>query len=206
MNYFDDVSEPSQWDKDFPVCGGQNQSPINIVAHKARHDPHLTPIIFEGYTQTLNVTVQNLGNTGETAISLFYFFFYFRQICVSWLTFSSVITISVVCLTIFVPLVLIRFLLGLALVKSNKTLISCEAYEVCLLFCNILHFLSRVYTSSISADPRGGSACHLQGCSAASTLGSGWWARLRTHCRWGAVSHGSETTDHHQIFSLIAAS
>lgn len=75
MHYFDDdVSEPSQWGKDFPVCGGQNQSPINIVTHKMRHDPHLTPIIFEGYMQTLNITVHNLGNTGETAISLVLFF------------------------------------------------------------------------------------------------------------------------------------
>ncbi|XP_053543771.1 carbonic anhydrase IV c isoform X2 [Ictalurus punctatus] len=61
-------SEPSQWDKDFPVCGGQNQSPINIVTHKAKHDPRLTPIIFEGYTQTLNITVQNLGNTAVFAL------------------------------------------------------------------------------------------------------------------------------------------
>lgn len=74
MHYLDDVSEPRQWDKDFPVCGGQKQSPINIVTYKARHDPRLTPIIFEGYTQTLTVTVQNLGNTGESAILLLLLF------------------------------------------------------------------------------------------------------------------------------------
>ncbi|GAA6105624.1 carbonic anhydrase IV c [Tachysurus ichikawai] len=55
--------KPSEWAKDFLDCGGQNQSPINIVTQKAKLDPCLTPIIFEGYTQTLNVTVQNLGNT-----------------------------------------------------------------------------------------------------------------------------------------------
>ncbi|TSL04285.1 Carbonic anhydrase 4 [Bagarius yarrelli] len=56
-------SEPSEWAKDFPACGGQKQSPINIVTHKTRLEPCLTPIVFEGYTQTLNVTVQNTGNT-----------------------------------------------------------------------------------------------------------------------------------------------
>lgn len=66
MNHF---SEPSEWAKDFLDCGGQNQSPINIVTQKAKLDPCLTPIIFEGYTQTLNVTVQNLGNTGDSPIS-----------------------------------------------------------------------------------------------------------------------------------------
>ncbi|MCJ8740776.1 hypothetical protein PDJAM_G00062750 [Pangasius djambal] len=64
----DRCRDPSQWAKDFPGCGGQNQSPINIVTHKARHDPRLTPIIFEGYTETLNVTVQNLGNTAVLAL------------------------------------------------------------------------------------------------------------------------------------------
>ncbi|KAG7321440.1 hypothetical protein KOW79_015855 [Hemibagrus wyckioides] len=59
----DSCREPSEWDKDFPDCGGQNQSPINIVTRKARLNPRLTPIIFEGYTQPLNVSVQNLGNT-----------------------------------------------------------------------------------------------------------------------------------------------
>lgn len=68
LHHFDVVSEPSQWDKDYSVCGGQNQSPINIVTRKAKHNPNLTPIIFEGYTQTLNVTAQNLGNTGKSKI------------------------------------------------------------------------------------------------------------------------------------------
>ncbi|KAI5096667.1 carbonic anhydrase 4 [Silurus meridionalis] len=60
--------DPSQWDKAFPECGGQTQSPINIVTQKARHAPHLTPIIFEGYTQTLNVTVQNVGYSAVLAL------------------------------------------------------------------------------------------------------------------------------------------
>ncbi|KAF5907003.1 carbonic anhydrase 4-like, partial [Clarias magur] len=61
-------NEPSSWIKDFPVCGGQKQSPINIVTRKARHDPKLTPIIFEGYTETINVTVQNFGNSGAVLV------------------------------------------------------------------------------------------------------------------------------------------
>uniref|UniRef100_A0A4W4EHT9 Carbonic anhydrase n=1 Tax=Electrophorus electricus TaxID=8005 RepID=A0A4W4EHT9_ELEEL len=47
--------------KEFPVCGGQSQSPINIVTRKAQLNLSLTPVIFEGYSDVLNVTVQNIG-------------------------------------------------------------------------------------------------------------------------------------------------
>ncbi|KAK1788257.1 hypothetical protein P4O66_016688, partial [Electrophorus voltai] len=53
--------EPSQWYREFPVCGGQSQSPINIVTRKAQLNLSLTPVIFEGYSDVLNVTVQNIG-------------------------------------------------------------------------------------------------------------------------------------------------
>ncbi|XP_072518412.1 carbonic anhydrase IV c [Salminus brasiliensis] len=57
----DKCKEPRQWVLDFPVCGGQSQSPINIITRKVQYDPSLTPIMFEGYTDVMNITVNNVG-------------------------------------------------------------------------------------------------------------------------------------------------
>ncbi|XP_066502762.1 carbonic anhydrase IV c [Hoplias malabaricus] len=54
---------PSEWFRDSPECGGQNQSPINIVTRNVQYDPSLTPIIFHGYTDAMHITVVNLGYT-----------------------------------------------------------------------------------------------------------------------------------------------
>uniref|UniRef100_A0A8B9HVX3 Carbonic anhydrase IV c n=1 Tax=Astyanax mexicanus TaxID=7994 RepID=A0A8B9HVX3_ASTMX len=54
-----------QWVSDFPACGGQRQSPINIITRKVQYDPSLTPIMFEGYTEVMNITVTNVGYAGE---------------------------------------------------------------------------------------------------------------------------------------------
>ncbi|KAL6470077.1 hypothetical protein MHYP_G00211960 [Metynnis hypsauchen] len=52
---------PSQWVRDFPECGGQIQSPVNIVTRMVQYDPSLTAIIFENYTEVMNITVVNIG-------------------------------------------------------------------------------------------------------------------------------------------------
>ncbi|KAL7844365.1 hypothetical protein SRHO_G00229040 [Serrasalmus rhombeus] len=55
------VLGPNQWVRDFPECGGQIQSPVNIVTRKVKYDPSLTAIIFENYTEVMNITVVNIG-------------------------------------------------------------------------------------------------------------------------------------------------
>uniref|UniRef100_A0A3B1IP32 Carbonic anhydrase n=1 Tax=Astyanax mexicanus TaxID=7994 RepID=A0A3B1IP32_ASTMX len=57
----DKCKGPRQWVSDFPACGGQRQSPINIITRKVQYDPSLTPIMFEGYTEVMNITVTNVG-------------------------------------------------------------------------------------------------------------------------------------------------
>ncbi|XP_076835935.1 carbonic anhydrase IV c [Brachyhypopomus gauderio] len=57
----DRCREPTEWYMEFPACGGQSQSPINIVSRRAQPNLSLTPFIFEGYTDVLNVTVSNVG-------------------------------------------------------------------------------------------------------------------------------------------------
>ncbi|XP_062868224.1 carbonic anhydrase IV c, partial [Trichomycterus rosablanca] len=57
----DQCRKPDKWFLDVPTCGGQKQSPINIVTNKVQFDPSLSPIIFENYTQVLNITVWNVG-------------------------------------------------------------------------------------------------------------------------------------------------
>uniref|UniRef100_A0A673LW75 Carbonic anhydrase n=1 Tax=Sinocyclocheilus rhinocerous TaxID=307959 RepID=A0A673LW75_9TELE len=47
---------PSEWKNNFPNCGGQRQSPINIVTHRVKHDPKLTSFIFEGHKKVFNMT------------------------------------------------------------------------------------------------------------------------------------------------------
>uniref|UniRef100_A0A8B9HZ58 Carbonic anhydrase IV c n=1 Tax=Astyanax mexicanus TaxID=7994 RepID=A0A8B9HZ58_ASTMX len=59
----DECKGPRQWVSDFPACGGQRQSPINIITRKVQYDPSLTPIMFEGYTEVMNITVTNVGYT-----------------------------------------------------------------------------------------------------------------------------------------------
>uniref|UniRef100_A0A671NBV3 Carbonic anhydrase n=1 Tax=Sinocyclocheilus anshuiensis TaxID=1608454 RepID=A0A671NBV3_9TELE len=41
----------------FPNCGGQRQSPINIVTHRVKHDPKLTSFIFEGHEKVFNMSL-----------------------------------------------------------------------------------------------------------------------------------------------------
>uniref|UniRef100_A0A8B9I1D5 Carbonic anhydrase IV c n=1 Tax=Astyanax mexicanus TaxID=7994 RepID=A0A8B9I1D5_ASTMX len=69
LYYYGFISGPRQWVSDFPACGGQRQSPINIITRKVQYDPSLTPIMFEGYTEVMNITVTNVGYAGESMAS-----------------------------------------------------------------------------------------------------------------------------------------
>ncbi|XP_030638933.1 carbonic anhydrase IV c [Chanos chanos] len=57
--------EPSHWYVEFSMCGGRRQSPINIVTHKVQSNISLGPFIFEGHTDTLNITVENMGHSAH---------------------------------------------------------------------------------------------------------------------------------------------
>lgn len=61
-------SEPNHWHKIFPKCGGQSQSPINIVTRKVKHNSNLTGFIFEGHEDRLNIIVENHGHSGESEV------------------------------------------------------------------------------------------------------------------------------------------
>ncbi|KAJ8342242.1 hypothetical protein SKAU_G00321700 [Synaphobranchus kaupii] len=58
-------SDPSVWFTLFPNCGGDRQSPINIVTSKVRHDPALTELHFQGYHEAHDVTVENMGHSAH---------------------------------------------------------------------------------------------------------------------------------------------
>uniref|UniRef100_A0A8C1DQP5 Carbonic anhydrase n=1 Tax=Cyprinus carpio carpio TaxID=630221 RepID=A0A8C1DQP5_CYPCA len=56
---------PSEWKYLFPNCGGQRQSPINIVTRRVKHDPKLTSFIFEGHEKVFNISVENHGHSAH---------------------------------------------------------------------------------------------------------------------------------------------
>uniref|UniRef100_A0A672L6D7 Carbonic anhydrase n=1 Tax=Sinocyclocheilus grahami TaxID=75366 RepID=A0A672L6D7_SINGR len=51
------------WKNNFPNCGGQRQSPINIITRKVKHDPKLTSFIFDGHEKVFNMSVENHGHS-----------------------------------------------------------------------------------------------------------------------------------------------
>uniref|UniRef100_A0AAY4ESW5 Alpha-carbonic anhydrase domain-containing protein n=1 Tax=Denticeps clupeoides TaxID=299321 RepID=A0AAY4ESW5_9TELE len=58
----DTCKGPDEWTSLFPTCGGQSQSPINIVTRRVQYDPTLTPFVFEGYDTVSSITVQKHEN------------------------------------------------------------------------------------------------------------------------------------------------
>lgn len=60
--------DPNHWAAQFPKCGGLRQSPINIVTSKVHVDIALPPFDFIGHTNTINVTVENKGHSGNREI------------------------------------------------------------------------------------------------------------------------------------------
>uniref|UniRef100_A0A671NM33 Carbonic anhydrase n=1 Tax=Sinocyclocheilus anshuiensis TaxID=1608454 RepID=A0A671NM33_9TELE len=55
----------SKWKNNFPNCGGQRQSPINIITRKVKHDPKLTSFIFDGHENVFNMSVKNHGHSAH---------------------------------------------------------------------------------------------------------------------------------------------
>uniref|UniRef100_A0A673MIS9 Carbonic anhydrase n=1 Tax=Sinocyclocheilus rhinocerous TaxID=307959 RepID=A0A673MIS9_9TELE len=56
---------PSEWKNNFPNCGGQRQSPINIITRKVKHDPKLASFIFDGHEKVFNMSVENHGHSAN---------------------------------------------------------------------------------------------------------------------------------------------
>ncbi|XP_069601429.1 carbonic anhydrase 9 [Ranitomeya imitator] len=57
----------SEWDRDFPDCGGKAQSPINVDTQNMIFDPRLTPILLSGYDLTASDTLR-LENNRHTVV------------------------------------------------------------------------------------------------------------------------------------------
>nr|XP_055037133.1 carbonic anhydrase IV c [Misgurnus anguillicaudatus] len=55
--------EPANWYQLYPMCGGQSQSPINIVTLEAKYESKLTSFIFEGHKDAINISVENHENS-----------------------------------------------------------------------------------------------------------------------------------------------
>ncbi|XP_073680006.1 carbonic anhydrase IV c [Garra rufa] len=68
LSCHDTCTGPSEWKNYFPNCGGQRQSPINIVTRKVKHDPKLTDFIFEGHEKVFNMSVENHGHAAYFTI------------------------------------------------------------------------------------------------------------------------------------------
>ncbi|XP_064208910.1 carbonic anhydrase IV c [Anguilla rostrata] len=56
---------PDEWHTLYPHCGGDRQSPINIVTSKVRRDPTLTPLHLEGYHDAHDIEVENVGRSAH---------------------------------------------------------------------------------------------------------------------------------------------
>ncbi|XP_020369851.1 carbonic anhydrase 4-like [Rhincodon typus] len=57
---------PITWKNEYPTCGQNNQSPINILTKKAKLDRSLAPIIFKGYDHVGTEPTWQISNNGHT--------------------------------------------------------------------------------------------------------------------------------------------
>lgn len=56
---------PAAWNEVNNACGGNRQSPINIVTKKTKQDSRLTAFKFTGYTEVFTSMLKNNGQTGN---------------------------------------------------------------------------------------------------------------------------------------------
>lgn len=56
---------PDRWTNANGNCGGNNQSPVNVVTRKAVKDSRLTAFQFDNYQQIFRGTIKNNGHSGE---------------------------------------------------------------------------------------------------------------------------------------------
>ncbi|XP_078530529.1 uncharacterized protein LOC144817673 [Lissotriton helveticus] len=59
--------EQKEWDADYPDCGGEAQSPININTSSTTYDPALQPIVLQGYNLPAEQSLR-LNNNGHTVV------------------------------------------------------------------------------------------------------------------------------------------
>ncbi|RWS21036.1 Carbonic anhydrase 7-like protein, partial [Leptotrombidium deliense] len=65
-----DIPGEDEWPDSWPDCGGERQSPINIISRNVVRDPNLN-LQFDGYYKALNKPfVQNNGHTVAVASSI----------------------------------------------------------------------------------------------------------------------------------------
>ena len=61
-----DLEGPSEWlNIGYPLCGGSQQSPIDVVTSSTRYDSSLKPFTMTGYDQPLNFNMYWNGHTGK---------------------------------------------------------------------------------------------------------------------------------------------
>ncbi|XP_076850178.1 carbonic anhydrase 4-like isoform X1 [Brachyhypopomus gauderio] len=60
---------PKKWADVVPSCGGERQSPINIVTKRAVSENNLTPLTFQDYQHTFNSIIINNGHTVKVNLS-----------------------------------------------------------------------------------------------------------------------------------------
>ncbi|XP_006799631.1 carbonic anhydrase 4a [Neolamprologus brichardi] len=59
---------PEKWTHVNSACGGQKQSPINIVTRKTFKDDRLTPLKFQNYQEIFTSTIINNGHSAQVQI------------------------------------------------------------------------------------------------------------------------------------------
>ncbi|XP_067113860.1 carbonic anhydrase IV c [Osmerus mordax] len=59
----DRCKDPSRWSEQFPSCGGDRQSPINIVTSRVQTNSSLAPFHFHAYNGTFNISAENMGHS-----------------------------------------------------------------------------------------------------------------------------------------------
>lgn len=58
--------DQAHWSKEYPACGGESQSPINLQRKKVRYNPSLTALNLTGYeAQGGEFPMINNGHTGK---------------------------------------------------------------------------------------------------------------------------------------------
>ncbi|KAM5125966.1 carbonic anhydrase 9-like, partial [Mantella aurantiaca] len=57
----------SEWEAEFPACGGAEQSPINVKTEETKYEPNLKPITVSGYDVSPGESL-TLSNNGHTVV------------------------------------------------------------------------------------------------------------------------------------------
>ncbi|XP_053432774.1 carbonic anhydrase 6 isoform X2 [Nycticebus coucang] len=67
--YSDGALDQAHWPKEYPACGGQRQSPINLQTRKVHYNPSLQALNLTGYdTQVGEFSMTNNGHTVQISL------------------------------------------------------------------------------------------------------------------------------------------